>query len=88
MSLIHGERFNWNPPQFSKYKIPCKLAWNFSKCQKGFVLRNLRGCSIKICHPVDEGRMGGQLAASYLYFPGHLTEDKFVVANKDVSPGR
>ena len=26
--------FNWTPPKFSKYRIPCKLAWNFSKCQQ------------------------------------------------------
>ena len=26
--------YNWSAPKFSKYKIPCKLAKNFSKCQR------------------------------------------------------
>ena len=30
---IQGVFFNWSPPKFFKYKIPCKLAQNFSKCQ-------------------------------------------------------
>ena len=32
--LIQGGFFNWTPPKFSMYKIPCKLAQNFSKCQR------------------------------------------------------
>ena len=27
---IQGVQFNWNPPKFSKYNSPCKLAQNFS----------------------------------------------------------
>lgn len=36
-------------PKFSYYKIPCKLAENFSKILKEFVLRELRVASVKLC---------------------------------------
>ena len=29
-----GDFFDWSPPKFSKYRIPCKLALNFSMCQR------------------------------------------------------
>ena len=31
---LQGDFFNWSPPKFSKYKIPCKLDRNVSKCQR------------------------------------------------------
>ena len=47
---IQGGFFNWTPPKFSKYRIPCKLAWNFSSVSshKGILyLENLRGVQLK-----------------------------------------
>ena len=31
---LQGGIFNSNPPEFSKYKMPFKLAKNFLKCQR------------------------------------------------------
>ena len=50
-----GFFFNWSPPKFAKYKIPCKLARNFSKCQRlgrDLYLENLGGLQLKKTHPV------------------------------------
>ena len=48
MEGVQGDFFNWRPPIFSKYKIPSKLAQNFSKCQRllrDLYLGNLGGSS-------------------------------------------
>ena len=48
--IVQGGSFNWTPPKFSKYRIPWKLAQNFSKCQqlyRDFILRKFRGGPVK-----------------------------------------
>ena len=47
---IQGVHFNWNPPKFSKNKIPYKLAQNFTvpEIVKEFVFVEFRGVPVKL----------------------------------------
>ena len=43
---IQGDFFDWSPLNLAESQIPCKLAQNFSECQRlkrDFVLRKFRG---------------------------------------------